>query len=195
MNGKSRLYNLIISTQLCGDSLMKHVSIIILFIVLVLVSTPVQAQMLPVATVSDEARIHFERGRHAAFHYQFEQAIRHLDAAIAADSAFVLAYLHRGGSSRRYERKRYFDLANANRDRVTEGEQRMIDAFFAFLWDGDIERAISIFHELSSKYKDDPYLPTYLGLRYYRNLNRYDEAKERFERALKRDSNFVQVYN
>jgi tetratricopeptide (TPR) repeat protein len=71
----------------------------------------------------------------------------------------------------------------------------MIDAFRAFLLDGTYERAIAIFHELAAKYAADPYLPAYLGLRYYRNLKRYQDAVDQFRSALSRDSGFVQAYN
>lgn len=151
--------------------------------------------MLPVTTTSDEARQHFELGRHAAFHYQPAQACAHLDAAISADSEFVLAYLHRGGMSNPRERKRYFDSAQANRGRVTEDERKMVDAFCAFLWEDDVELAVSIFHDLADRYRGDPYLPTYLGLRYLWNLGRLDEAKEQFQRALQRDPTFAQAHN
>jgi Flp pilus assembly protein TadD len=157
--------------------------------------SPTRRRMLPVTTNSEEARRQFELGRHAAFHYQSARAYKHLDAAIAADSSFVLAYLHRGGMSSRYERQRYFDLAEKYKDRVTEDEERMIEAFFAFLWYDDADKAVQIFSELASKYTDDPYLPTYLGLRYLRNLRRPGEAKEQFERALRRDPTFAQAYN
>jgi tetratricopeptide (TPR) repeat protein len=64
-----------------------------------------------------------------------------------------------------------------------------------FLWERDYDRAIEIFSKLASEYPDDPYLPAYLGFRYYRNLQRYDEGAEQFRRALERDSSFVQAYN
>ena len=153
------------------------------------------SNLLPVTTSSEDARLSFELGRHAAFHYQPTQAQRHLDAAIAADPTFVLAYLHRGGMSLPSERKRYFDLATANRNRVTDDEGRMVDAFHAFLWDGKVEDAIAIFSELASRYQGDPYLPTYLGLRYLNNLGDLDTAKEQFQRAILRDPSFSQAHH
>ncbi len=157
-----------------------------------------QAQMLPVTTTSEEARMHFLLGRDAAHHYQFAEAVEHLDQAIAADSTFVLALLHRMGSTSRSDprlREYYLERAEANREGVSQAEQQMIDAFRAFLWDGDYERAIEILSSLAEAYLDDPYLPSYLGFRYYGNLGRYDEGAEQFRRALERDSTFVQAYN
>jgi ketosteroid isomerase-like protein len=167
-----------------------------LLLVEVVVGSPAQAQMLPVTTKSEEAREHFLLGRDAAHHYQFAEAIEHLDRAIAADTAFVLAHLHRAGSAAyRPELQDYLGRAEAHRDLVSPGEQQMIDAFRAFLWERDYDRAVEIFSRLSSEYPDDPYLPAYLGFRYYRNLQRYDEAAEQFRRALERDPSFVQAYN
>lgn len=165
-------------------------------LVVVMVSLPARAQMLPVTTTSEEAREHFLLGRDAAHHYQFAEAREHLDQAIAADPSFVLAHLHRGGSAAYLsELQDYLGRAEANRDRATAGEQQMIDAFRAFLLENDYDRAIEILSGLSAHYPDDPYLPSYLGFRYYRNLGRYDEGTEQFMLALERDSSFVQAYN
>jgi Tfp pilus assembly protein PilF len=153
-----------------------------------------QLRHLPVTTDSAEARRHFEVGRMMAFQYQQGRARRSLDAAIAADPGFVLAYLHRGGMSNNDERGPYFEQARAHRDRVTADEGRMIDAFHAFLWDQRVADAVAIFTELADRYPDDPYLPTYLGLRYLHNLGRPDRAREQFERALRRDPAFAPGY-
>jgi tetratricopeptide (TPR) repeat protein len=129
-----------------------------------------------------------------AFQYQQTRARRSLDAAIDADPGFVLAYLHRGGMSNADERGRYFEQARANRDRVTPDEGRMVDAFHAFLWDQRVPDAVAIFTELADRYRDDPYLPTYLGLRYLHNLGRVDSAREQFERAARRDPGFAPAH-
>jgi ketosteroid isomerase-like protein/Tfp pilus assembly protein PilF len=160
----------------------------------VLVASPVRAQMLPVTTASEEARAHFELGRDAAFHYQFAEAVEHLDAAISADPAFVLAYLMRGGSSTRLERGPYFELARAHQDRVTPAEQQLVDAFHAFLWDDDIDRAVEILTRLDEEHPNDPYVAMWLGLRYLRNLGLHERARERFASALHRDSTTSQAH-
>jgi tetratricopeptide (TPR) repeat protein len=154
------------------------------------------ARWLPVTTASEAARARFERGRSAAHHYQFEEAREHLDAALAADPTFVLALLHRGGSTDvPAELRDCIDRAEANREHASEDEGRMIDAFRAFLLDRDYQRAVAIFQDLSARYDADPYLPTYLGLRYYRNLKRYEDAATQFRNALARDPGFAQAYN
>lgn len=153
---------------------------------------------LPIATTSEEALEHFERGRTAAFHYSFERAIKHLDQAIEADPNFPLVYIYRGGSTpnaKRQTRKGYFEQAFALQDRASEGERRMIEAFSAFLLDGDHEKAAQIFRELTSEFPGDPYLPAHLALRYMNALDRYDEAVENFKLALQRDPEFVPGHN
>jgi tetratricopeptide (TPR) repeat protein len=155
-----------------------------------------RSRWLPVTSTSEPALAHFERGRAAAHHYQFEAARDHLDAALALDPTFVLALLHRGGSADDLDEARaYLDSAAANRMRASEDEGRMIDAFRAFLLDRDHHRAIEILLELSAAYPGDPYVPSYIGLRYYRNLQRYDEARDQFRQALERDPGFVQALN
>ncbi len=155
-----------------------------------------ERRLLPITTNSEEAREQFLLGRDAAHHYQFAEAREHLDKAIAADPSFVLALLHRGGSADFLsELQDYFGRAEANRDRVSPGEQQLIDAFHAFLLDRDYNRAIEILNGLSLEYPDDPYLPSYMGFRYYRNLQHYDEAVKQFRRALECDPGFVQAYN
>jgi tetratricopeptide (TPR) repeat protein len=153
------------------------------------------ADVLPVTTVSPEARAHFERGRTAAHHYQFAQARDHLDAALAADPDFVAALLHRGGSDDEPDVTRaYIDRADGLRDRVTEGERALIDAFRAFLVDRDYERAVAILSVLADAHPDDPYLAAYLGFRYIGNLGRPEEGAAQFRRAVERDPSFVQAY-
>lgn len=164
----------------------------------VLARTPDRDGWMPITTASEEALEHFERGRTAAFHYSFEMAVKHLDRAIAADPNFPLVYIYRGGSTnnaKRGKRKGYFDQAFALKDRASEGERRMIEAFSAFLLDGDHERAADIFRELTSEYPDDPFVPAHLALRYVHALDRYNDAVEYFKLALQRDPEFVPVYN
>jgi tetratricopeptide (TPR) repeat protein len=149
---------------------------------------------LPITTNSDEAMRHFLAGRMMAFQYQSSRATQQLDAAIAADPGFVLAYLHRGGMSPNGERGIYFEQARAHRHRVTPDEGLMIDAFHAFLWDRRFEDAVSIFTDLAGRHGSDPYLPGYLGLRYLHNLGRPDLAREQFERAQRRDPEWAPAY-
>ena len=152
------------------------------------------AGRVPVTTTSEQDRAHFERGRTAAHHDRFALARDELDAALAPDPAFAVALLHRGGSATRLaECRGFIEAAEANRSRASEAEGRMIDAFRAFLLDADHDLAVEILQTLSAAVPADPYLSSYLGLRYYRNLQRLDEAAAQFREALARDATFVQA--
>lgn len=70
-----------------------------------------------------------------------------------------------------------------------------MDAFRAFLIDHEYDLAIQILEELSEEYPDDPYLPGYLGMRYYNHYQDYDEASRHFQEALDRESTFVPAYH
>jgi tetratricopeptide (TPR) repeat protein len=151
--------------------------------------------VLPVTTESTDARREFDLGRIAAFHYRFDVARRHMDAAITADPGFALAYIYRGGSASTAEdRARHFERALALRERVTEAEQQMIDAFHAFLMNGDDARAAEIFSELADAYPDDVIPPAHLGLRYFWALDRLEDAVTQFQRAIQRDPGFAPMY-
>ena len=155
-----------------------------------------EARRLPITTTSEQARTRFERGRAAAHHYRFTVARDEFDAALALDATFVLALLHRGGSAEDpAESRRFIEAAEASRAHASAAEGRMIGAFRAFLLDRDYDLAVEIFRELSAAHPGDPYLTSYLGLRYYRNLQRYDEAAAQFREALVRDPSFVQAYH
>lgn len=154
------------------------------------------AGRLPITTTSEHARTHFERGRTAAHDYRFALARDEFEAALALDPRFVLALLHRGGSDAEpTETRGFIEAAEVNRSHASEAEGRMIDAFRAFLIDGEYDLAVEIFQELSAAYPADPYLRSYLGLRLYRNLQRFDEAAAQFREALARDPEFVQAYH
>ncbi len=151
--------------------------------------------MLPITTSSEEAREDFIKARDFAFHWEAGQAKQLLIKAVAYDPAFVLAYLHLAGLSQyRFQRKRYFKLAEIHRYEVSKSEQHMIDAFRAAFLDAEYQKAVSIFSKLSDEYPDDPYLEGYIGIRYCWYLHNCEEAAKHFNNALKRDSHFVQAY-
>lgn len=152
---------------------------------------------IPVTSDSAEARAHLERGRLAAFHYRFDRARPHLDAAIAADPDLALAYIYRGGSAGpggMEDRRRHFDRALALRGRVSPGERALIDAFRVFLLHHDDDHAIEIFRELTDAFPSDPYPPAHLGLRLHHVKERFDQAAEAFERVRDRDPAFAPAH-
>lgn len=160
-----------------------------------------QPKIMPITTKSPQARIDFEAGRNAAFHYNFHEAWKYLDAAIEQDSTFVLAYLHRGGMSD-YDMKvraGFFDHAKKHQSEATKAEQTLIRAFEAFLNPEEEKRdfnlAIKILKQLHEEFPDDRYLPTYIGLRYLWNLNEPLYAEQYFKKAIKIDPYFAQAHH
>jgi len=155
-------------------------------------SAPVDGRRIAVSTHSGEARALLAQGRLAAFHYRFDVARRHLDAAIAADPELALARIYRGGSAEEEDpaRRPAFDRALALRHLVTAGERGLIDAFRLFLLHDDHDHAMAIFRELADAYPDDAFPPGHLALRLL-YTKRSDEAVEQFERARERDPEFT----
>jgi len=170
------------------------------FFIVLCISTfygfPLRAQSLPITTTSEKAREDFIKASDLAFHWEAGQAKQLLIKAVAEDPSFVLAYLHLVGLSEyRFQRERYFQLAELHRHQVSKSEQRMIDAFRAAFLDAEYEHAVSILSELSDEYPDDPYLEGYIGIRYCFYLHNCEEAARHFHNALKRDSHFIQGYH
>lgn len=168
----------------------------LLLCIAIALPAPTIAQTLPVTTKSEEARALFEIARIDAFYWHSAQAIDALDAAIALDSSFVLAYLHRAGTTAPGEvREAYMSGAEAHTGAVTTGEQRLVEAFRAFLLEDEYERAVIILEGLARRYPDDPYLPGYIGMRYLSHLHDYAEAARHFGRALELDRQFLPAYH
>jgi tetratricopeptide (TPR) repeat protein len=152
------------------------------------------AQRMPVTTSSAEARAIFEMGRTNAFQWSSVRAHMYLDAAIAFDSTFVLPYLHRAGTSAPAARGPYFERAERFRSHASEAEQKLIDAFRAFLMNDEFQLAIELLEQLAEEYPDDPHIPGYLGMRYLNHLDGYAAAASHFWKALEVDSAFTPAY-
>ena len=163
------------------------------FTVLLATATLAHAQRMPVTTVSDEARSHFEKGRLAASHIDTEKARTHLDAALEADPDFALALMYRASLASPEERKAYMKQATARAEDVSDGERMMIEAYTASTND-DADRELELLNEVAEAYPEDPNAPFLMSWRYYAQ-ERYDEAKAAAERALAADSSFAPAYN
>lgn len=163
-------------------------------LILYFIQTSVFAQSFPVTTSSEKARqIFLEYGWDNAFNFQDKQHLETMDRLISMDSTFALAYLHRGGYSPLHIRKEYFELAKENKKNITEDEQKLVDAFYAFMWDYDQLKAVKILEELAEKYPKQPHFPAYIGIR-YRNLGEFAKAIPFLEEAIQRDPDFAPAY-
>jgi Tfp pilus assembly protein PilF/ketosteroid isomerase-like protein len=149
-----------------------------------------EAQMVPVTTTSDAARVQFERGRARLSHANFAQARVHFDAALAADPSFGLAHLYRAvaGADGREDHAR-----QAGSARVSDGERQLIDAYAAHLG-GDHDAELALLDAVAERFPNDPNVPFWMGAEYY-TLERYDEAADAFERASAADPAFAGAYN
>lgn len=164
-------------------------------LILYFIQTSVFAQSFPVTTSSEKARqIFLEYGWDNAFNFQDKLHFETMDKLISMDSTFSLAYLHRGGyGSALHNRKQYFELARENETHISEDEQKLVEAFYAFAWDYDQLKAVKILQELADKYPNQPHFPAYIGIRYW-NLGEYSKAIPYFEEALNRHPDFAPAY-
>lgn len=158
--------------------------------------SPIEAVgRLPITTRSANALEAFLIGRDHAHHYEFAASQAYFDRALDADPTFLLALLHRCGGADEPDTRGYLARADAARERATEAEGRLADAFGAFMLDDDPVRAIGILEPLAAAFPRDPYLAAYIGFRELWQLERLDEAERWFSDALTRDETFVQAHN
>ncbi len=167
---------------------------VVSFNIILFINVSIYAQSFPVTSTSEEAKkVFLDYGWDNAFRFHQELHIETMDKLIAMDSTFALAYLHRGGYAPLHIRKEYFELAKQNKKHITEDERKLVDAFYAFMWDMDQHKAIKILQELANKYPKQPHFPAYIGIRYW-NLGEYEKAIPFFKEALQKDPDFTPAY-
>lgn len=111
---------------------------------------------IAITTGSGDARTHFLRGRDAFDLERREEARGAFDQAIAADTAFALAYLYRSQCSDvPGEQKYYADLASRHVNHVTDGERLLIELRAASLA-GDLSRRTLLARTLKERYPRSP---------------------------------------
>lgn len=148
------------------------------------------AQMVPVTTTADAARVHFEQGRARVAHADFAAARTHFDAALAADPAFGLAHLYRAVVTAEGREEHARRAAAA---RVTDGERQLIDAYAAHLR-GEHDAELALLNTVGGAFPDDPNVSFWMGAEYY-SLGRYDEAVAAFRRTSAADPAYAGAYN
>ena len=164
----------------------------LLFSFVLLLAAPLaQAQLIPVTTDSDEARVHYVRGVHATSYVSFDRARAHLDAALEADPDFAMAHLYRAVLSpddRRDEHMRRGMAAEAS-----DAERQMLEAYAANLRE-DHDREAALFTALAERYPDDP-MPMFWWSNTEANQGNSAEAVAAARRSLAADPSFAPAYN
>ncbi|MGB7063275.1 MAG: tetratricopeptide repeat protein [Candidatus Zixiibacteriota bacterium] len=149
-----------------------------------------QRNIAELTTTSLEAYRHYFAGREAAFRMYSQEAIEHLEKAVALDSVFIEAYdiLARqyyitGDKSKALE---IIEEVKTLSGRLTEEELLEIlalEAYFRHDWD----LAISYYRGLISIDPDNVNAHGDLGTLYYQRKLMYDEGIAEFEKILKLD--------
>jgi tetratricopeptide (TPR) repeat protein len=145
---------------------------------------------IPVTTVSDEARDLFLQGRDAWEVGRSDEARGLFDQAIAADPTFVQAYLMRARTSTSpQDWKRHADLAIANRDKASPGEQALVDMFAAMM-DDDAKKEIALATQLVADFPKSARAHFALA-EVYEGLDRTDDARASMAKAASLDASWV----
>ncbi|MDX1418725.1 MAG: DUF4440 domain-containing protein [Rubricoccaceae bacterium] len=164
----------------------------LLFTLALLLCAPLaQAQMVPVTTDSDEARVHYVQGVHATGFVSFDRARAHLDAAIEADPDFAMAHLYRAVLSPADQRDEH--LRRAQAASASEAERHFVEAYAANLAD-DHDREAELFTTLAERYPDDP-MPMFWWANTENNRGNRAEAVAAARRSLAADPSFAPAYN
>lgn len=145
---------------------------------------------IPVTTVSEEARTLFLQGRDAWEVGRNDEARGFFDRAIDADPAFVQAYLLRARTATSpQDWKRHADLAIANRDMTSPGEQIMVDMFSAMM-DDDAKKELQLATQLVADFPKSARAHFALG-EVYAGLDRTSDARASMEKAASLDASWV----
>jgi len=107
-------------------------------------------------TCSKEALAEFLKGRDAFEMERMNDARTLFDKAIQKDPKFVFAYLYRAYSANSPAQwRKNMDLAVANKDHVSDGEQILVNMHLTYL-NNDAERRFELASELVEKYPASP---------------------------------------
>jgi tetratricopeptide (TPR) repeat protein len=149
---------------------------------------------VPITTVSEEARAAYLEGRSLAENLRAQEARSHLQAAVAADPDFALAYMASAQSAT--SAKEFFDLLGrsvALAGQASEAERLWILGFEAGT-KGLSERQRQLYTQLAAAYPQDPRVHNLVGIHHFGQQN-WAEAIAAFERATSLAPTFSAPYN
>ena len=171
---------------------MKRV-LLLSFTLLLATATLAHAQRIPVTTTSDAARVHYVQGVHATGNVDFDRALPHLDAALATDPNFAMAYLYRAVLSGGDERAEHMRRATASAAQASDAERQMVEAYAANQR-GDHDREGELLTALAERFPSDPG-PMFWWANTEANRGNSAEAVAAARRALAADPSFAPAYN
>ncbi|MBN1271657.1 MAG: protein kinase [Candidatus Aminicenantes bacterium] len=157
-----------------------------------------------VTTNSFEAYRHYQKGMEAVWKWNFDEAMKRFEQAVALDSTFALAHLYWAVAKSRYGLsirdpftdftpiQKSIDLAKKYASKATDKERRMIDIYDAF-FNRKFETAYRLAEDLNKHYPDDKDSNFLLGdTAWY--ANRYELSIKALERTLEIDPTFSEAY-
>jgi tetratricopeptide (TPR) repeat protein len=150
---------------------------------------------MPITTSSEEARQLFIQGREDLFNMEIDKAAKRFEEVIKKDSTFALAYLLQsfsGGGSEVI--KSNIEKAVSLSDKVTEGEQLLINANKASNLDNDNKLSIEYLRQLVAMFPDDKYAHYTFGVSFF-NQNETDSAIIYLKKSVELDAGFAPAYN
>jgi len=170
---------------------------LIFFTLLIVLQTgckPAKSDEVPITTKSKEARELFIQGRDLNEFYHTEKANDLFKRAVEIDPEFALGYLFLAVTSS--ETKDYqAGLAKAVSlaPKVSEGEQKFISAFQAYIGENNAVKANQIFQELAGLFPKDKRVQLYIGGT-YGSLQEYDKQIAALENAIALDKSFAPAF-
>lgn len=154
------------------------------------ISADIDREMRKISTGSEEAFRYYTDAILLADELKFEESNRALEKAVEFDPEFALAYrklsenfIYMGNVD---QADKCLQKASALLNRVSERDYYLIQGYAAYC-SGDLKTAIENYKKLISLYPDDLEANTLLGA-IYRNMEEWDLAQERFEKAAEMDA-------
>ncbi len=141
-----------------------------------------------VTTNSWDAYIYFLKGKEALEKLYYEDAIKHLGKAVELDPTFATGYhyLAVAHGPESFLEKEACEKAKAFSYKATEKERLLIDAFYAWAIEGNIDKRIHLLKQIVKKYPREKGAHFWLGYHYSQN-KMFDEAIDKYDNVLELD--------
>jgi serine/threonine protein kinase/Tfp pilus assembly protein PilF len=162
------------------------------------IASDVDKEVGTITTSSPEAYKYYSEGRKYHNTGEFRKSIPLMERALEVDPEFAMAYRSMAASYGNIgygsKRREYLQKAFEFSDRLSDGEHYLIQAEFYRESEKTYDKAIEAYNKLLQLYPDSPY-GVNLGILYH-DLEEWDKAIERYERAIKgRDESFYPYEN